>query len=87
MQGKWQAVMAPGAAPPVDLLPILDYIPTRWAPWKRAAEHVRELQKQLYGGLLEQSQRRLKAGSPNGCFVEGVIEKQKEYGITDPQLM
>ena len=71
----------PGAHPPVDLIPIMKYIPERWASWKTEVKITRSLQRKLYFGLLEQVETRLQKGSSNGCFMEAVIEKGPEFGL------
>lgn len=48
VQHLWEAVLAPGAHPPVDLMPYLKYVPERWAPWKTLCKEIRKLQMGLY---------------------------------------
>ena len=71
----------PGAHPPVDLIPIMKYIPERWASWKTEVKITRSLQRKLYFGLLEQVEARLQKGSSSGCFMETVIEKGPGFGL------
>ncbi|KAJ7657112.1 cytochrome P450 [Mycena rosella] len=47
-QHEWELVLKPGATPPVDLIPILKYVPERWAKWKRDCTKTRKLQRDLY---------------------------------------
>ncbi|KAG1854775.1 cytochrome P450 [Suillus tomentosus] len=75
-----QVVSAEG--PPVDLLPILKYVPERWAPWKRICREARTLQRRLYFGLLEEAETRLARGESTGCFMEEVIQRQEELGMS-----
>ncbi|KAF8578909.1 cytochrome P450 [Ramaria rubella] len=77
--GLWQQVLELGAHPPVDLLPILKYVPERWAPWKTLCRKVRYLQRQLYFGLRDQCENRIREGKRNGCFLEEVIDNSKKY--------
>ena len=65
----------PGAHPPVDLIPVMKYIPERWASWKTEVKITRNLHRKLYFGLLEQVEARIQNGLSNGCFMETVIEK------------
>lgn len=69
-------------APPVDLIPILKFVPEQWAPWKKTCRKVRELQRKLYFGLLEESEARLANGNGTGCFMEDVIERREELGMS-----
>ncbi|KAK7461912.1 hypothetical protein VKT23_008343 [Stygiomarasmius scandens] len=60
-----------GAHPPVDQLPFLNYIPDRWARWKRMAK---------WGNRTDSTREE------NGCFLENAIKKQEEYGLTRKML-
>ena len=71
----------PGVHPPVDLIPIMKYIPERWASWKTEVKITRNLQRKLYYGLLEHVETKLQTGSSNGCFMETVIEKGPGFGL------
>ncbi|KAJ7586976.1 cytochrome P450 [Mycena floridula] len=81
MTRLWGEIMEPGAHPPVDLLPFLNYIPERWAPWKRACKTVRSMQLDLYFGLLERCENRLRKGEGNGSYMEEVIERQDALNL------
>ena len=59
----------------------MKYVPERWASWKTEVKITRTLQRKLYFGLLEQVEARLQDGSPNGCFMESVIEKGPGFGL------
>ncbi|KAF9269296.1 cytochrome P450, partial [Marasmius fiardii PR-910] len=74
--------LEPGAHPPVDLLPFLNYIPERWALWKRRAREVRRLQRELYFSLVDECEKRIGEGEENGCYMEEVLARQKEFGLT-----
>ncbi|KAJ7580165.1 cytochrome P450 [Mycena floridula] len=77
----WGQLLEPGAHPPADLLPFLNYIPERWAPWKQACKKVRSVQQTIYFGLLDQCENRLRNGERNGSYMEEVLEKQDSLGI------
>ncbi|KAJ7589614.1 cytochrome P450 [Mycena floridula] len=81
VQHLWEQVLAPGAHPPVDLLPFLEYIPERWAPWKRLCKLVRSLQRDLYFELLDECEKRMKRGEGNGCYIEELLERQDALGM------
>jgi hypothetical protein len=68
--------------PPVDLIPILKYVPERWAPWKTICRKARELQRELYFGLLGEAEARLARGEETGCFMENLIQRQEELGMS-----
>ncbi|KAJ7040918.1 cytochrome P450 [Mycena alexandri] len=80
-QHKWELVLEPGATPPVDLIPILKYVPERWAKWKRDCAITRELQRDLYFGLLDETKERLRRGEQNGSYMEEILTRQEEFGM------
>lgn len=86
---KWNRFAAPGVTPPIDILPILKYIPSflPWGTWKYAAEELRLLQRGQYVKLLERSKARTKEVGKNGCFIEDVIEMQEKYSLTDEMVV
>lgn len=75
-------IFSPGAQPPVDLVPILRYVPERWAKWKTLCREVREAAGELHYGLLDETEARMRAGKGNGCFMEELLENQEQYGLT-----
>jgi len=81
VQHRWEHLMEPGAYAPVDLIPILKFVPERWASWKTEVKIVRHLQHKLYFGLLEQVEERMKEGMLNGCWMGTVIEKASVFGL------
>ncbi|KAF9467088.1 cytochrome P450 [Collybia nuda] len=73
---------------PVDLFPILEYVPEVFAKWKRQVKNVRGMHEALYGRLLDEVQGRLKLGAGNGCFLEDIINRADDLGInTREQLL
>ncbi|KAJ7843055.1 cytochrome P450 [Mycena olivaceomarginata] len=80
-QHEWELVLEPGATPPVDLIPILKYIPERWAKWKRDCAKTRKLQRDLYFGLLDETKERLRNGDENGSYMEEILTRQEEFGM------
>ncbi|KAK7031112.1 hypothetical protein VNI00_013717 [Paramarasmius palmivorus] len=80
-QHEWELLLEPGATPPLDLLPILKHVPERWAPWKVDVRTCRQHQRDLYFGLLDDTARRMESGEENGCYMEDVIHRQKEFGM------
>jgi len=82
VQHLWELALEPGAHPPVDLIPILKYIPEYWAPWKKLCKEVRDKQRALYFGLLDDCEQRMSKGMSNGCYMESVIQRQVEFGMS-----
>ncbi|KAG8966557.1 hypothetical protein FRC03_011695 [Tulasnella sp. 419] len=80
-QHLWEHALEPGAHPPVDLIPILQKVPERFASWKSLCKEVRRLQQRLYFGLLEEVEKRTARGEANGCWMETVCERAEEWGM------
>ncbi|KAK7052015.1 putative cytochrome P450 [Favolaschia claudopus] len=80
-QREWHLVLEPGATPPIDLIPILKYVPERWAKWKQDCAKTRQMQRTLYFGLLDETKERLGQGEENGCFMEEILARQVEFGM------
>ncbi|KAF8209627.1 cytochrome P450 [Mycena galopus ATCC 62051] len=80
-QHEWDLLLEPGATPPVDLIPLLKYVPERWAKWKRDCAKTRKLQRELYFGLLDETKERLSRGDENGSYMEEVLTRQEEFGM------
>lgn len=81
----WEELLAPGAHPPVDLLPFLKYIPEGWpgASWKRIAKEIRRLQREIYFGLMDSCEDRVKKGDEDrGYLMEKIVKRQEEFGMT-----
>lgn len=83
MQNRFTALLEPGAAPPLDAIPFLRYIPEILAPWKRKARAIRRDQRALYFRLYETTKERMGRGIRTGCFMESLIEGQGKNGLGD----
>ncbi|KAK1219362.1 hypothetical protein PQX77_017886 [Marasmius sp. AFHP31] len=77
----WNSILEAGAHPPVDLLPFLKYIPEKWATWKQLAKLIRRKQRDLYFGLVTETERRMKWGEENGSYTEQVLSRQEELRL------
>ena len=76
-----------GTMPPVDIFPILKYVPARFAPWKREVNEIRHLQETLYGRLLSDVEDRIKEGILLDVFMEKAIQNADEWGLNREMLM
>ncbi|KAG8937585.1 hypothetical protein FRC03_008033, partial [Tulasnella sp. 419] len=75
-------VCEPGGAPPVDLLPILDYLPDRFANnWKAKCETIKTLIDEIVLDVVEGASRRLSQGQPNGSYIEVLMENSEEWEL------
>jgi hypothetical protein len=76
-------LVMPDQLPPLDLLPALRHVPARWAPWKRIVRDLRARKMAFYGELLQQCRDRI-AGAPGvDAFMDEVVRRQAELGLTD----
>ncbi|MCJ1468497.1 hypothetical protein MMC07_007126 [Pseudocyphellaria aurata] len=83
----WSALMEAGATPPVDIIPILKWVPERFfGNWITRSKNIRKAMDKLYGRTVSHvMQRRLKSGS-RGSFLDGVLDQQEQLNLTRNQL-
>ncbi|CAL1714231.1 unnamed protein product [Somion occarium] len=86
MLRQLEYILRPGGSPPVDLIPLLKYIPSRWALWKTKAKEVRAVQEKLFFGILDHCVDRIKREKRNDCFLEYVLDHQSHYGLDYRQM-
>lgn len=75
MLDEWARYLEPGFNPPVDLLPLLKYVPARWARWKRMAASLRKAQRALYGTLVERCKAHISEDNRKGVELEKLIDE------------
>ncbi|KAJ6480488.1 cytochrome P450 [Mycena vitilis] len=80
---EWNSLLDFGGTPPLDLIPLLQRVPARWAKWKRDSTRLRGLHRAHYFGLLEETRERLQQGEENGSYMEEVLMRQTELGMDD----
>ncbi|CAL1699682.1 unnamed protein product [Somion occarium] len=76
-------IMRPGGIPPVDIFPVLKYIPERWAPWKTLCKQAHTMQRKPYLDLLGICIDRVKRGKRTDCFIEYLLDHQDQYSLDD----
>ncbi|BEI84127.1 hypothetical protein CcaverHIS002_0407310 [Cutaneotrichosporon cavernicola] len=75
-----------GAAPPIDLLPALKYLPGPLAPWKAKAQSLREEMRHYYHGILfGELKRRLKKGQCTDAWLAKLVKNNPD-GLSDECL-
>lgn len=84
---QWSEVMETGATPPVDIVPILKWVPERFfGNWITRSRNVGKAMDKLYGRMvLHVKQRRLKSGS-RGSFLDGILDQQEKLNLSPNQL-
>ncbi|KAH8649274.1 cytochrome P450 [Xylariales sp. PMI_506] len=80
---RFMAALDMLAAPPVDVFPILKYVPGRFATWKQDAVEIHHLHDSLYKRLLKKVKDRMAKGQANGCLMEQAIQSAREWGLKD----
>ncbi|KAJ7862204.1 cytochrome P450, partial [Mycena leptocephala] len=83
---QWSHLVEPGATPPVDAIPLLKFVPEQWARWKCDCKRVRNLQRALYFGWVDETKGMLLRGEGNGSYVEEVLARQEELGMDDEKI-
>jgi hypothetical protein len=73
--------------PPVDLFPILKLVPERFAEWKRDSRKLRKMILDNMEKLLTPIKERMAKGEGNGCFMETVYERAKEWDLSPEAIM
>ena len=88
VQDQFTAILETGATPPVDIFPILKFLPTFMAPWRKWALKIRAEQRQLYFELLENAKDRIERGVHRKCLMDELLqETQKEkHGLDDEHI-
>ncbi|KAK7707444.1 hypothetical protein SLS57_009314 [Botryosphaeria dothidea] len=85
VQDRWNEMIEPATAPPVEDFPILKYLPDSICTWKRKVLAIRHGQKSLYFALLEETRQKVQEGK-NDCFVAKLLAKQEEIQMDDEHL-
>ncbi|EXJ75912.1 uncharacterized protein A1O5_00420 [Cladophialophora psammophila CBS 110553] len=86
-QEQFTEILAPGATPPVDPFPFLRYMPTFLAPYKRWAANIRQEQRTLYSGLLNETKARTRKQDKIPCFMDKLLEGKEKSGLDDEQIV
>jgi cytochrome P450 len=72
---------------PVDILPWLARLP-KWMPWNQEIEYIRNIQSNLYRGLLDEFRARRKGGERiKECIMAEVIDRAKELGFDSEEKL
>lgn len=82
LENEWEDLITPGHQPPIDLLPILRYVPERWAKWKGICRNLKISEQKFYYGLLDLCEDRVQRNIQNDCFMEHVLQERDKYGLT-----
>ncbi|KAG8927450.1 hypothetical protein FRC02_008208 [Tulasnella sp. 418] len=73
---------APGECPPVDIVPLLHYLPDKFSNnWKKRSDDLRVAYEELWNNLSARSEKKMEAGIPTGCFIETLNARASEWNL------
>ncbi|KAM6497828.1 cytochrome P450, partial [Amanita muscaria] len=68
---------------PVEFFPLMQYVPSWLAGWKRRAQRGFTFFSELSEGLLEEVAKRVDAGDERPSMAGGLIREKEKYGLTN----
>lgn len=81
-------LMKPGGTPPMDLLPMLQYLPSWFgAGWKPVVRDLKQRHREFYGALFKTCEEAAMEGRENHSFMQSVCEKAEELSMTRDMTM
>ncbi|KAL5323736.1 hypothetical protein ACEPPN_008277 [Leptodophora sp. 'Broadleaf-Isolate-01'] len=84
---NWSKVMETGNTPPVDIIPVLHYIPERFlGNWKSRAKDVSKEMNELYKQYTDIVDTRRSKNIYRGSFMDKVLDQNEKLGFTRHQL-
>ncbi|KAI0470352.1 cytochrome P450 [Xylaria cf. heliscus] len=89
VQEEWAAVIAQGAAPPLEIFPFLKFIPdflTPWRGWKQKSARVKQRQNKLYHDLVSEAKARIADGKGQDSFAAAVLRNNDKTQYNTEEL-
>lgn len=88
VQDQFTAILETGAAPPVDVFPILKFLPDFVSPWRQWALRIRDEQRKLYFNLLQNVKDRRSQGIQRNCFMDRLFEEsfRQKHDLDDEHI-
>jgi hypothetical protein len=78
---------APTAYPPIDILPFLKRLPEPIAYWKKDCRKLFQDQRRLFQRMLRPVKDRLALDMGNGCYMETLHNRAKDWDLDEEALM
>ena len=75
-----ERLLRPGGHPPIDVFPLLKYVPERWAVWKTVCKQARSRQLEFYSKLVDRCLKRIANNERNGSHMEHLLDIEVESG-------
>ncbi|KAF9032813.1 cytochrome P450 [Hymenopellis radicata] len=75
--GEVSRIMSPGSYPPIDLIPVLKYLPEWLAPWHSATRAVKKERDMLHAKMRGSAEKRAVNGATHEvsrCFLDEVLQ-------------
>lgn len=73
----WSRIMETGNTPPLDVWPILKYLPNFLSPWRPRAQQLSRNMYTLYRALVRQVRERRKRGDKRDSLMDKILEEQE----------
>ncbi|KAL4256673.1 cytochrome P450 family protein [Pleurotus pulmonarius] len=83
---KFSELADPWAHPPLDMIPILKYVPARWARWKALCEEAKHIRGAFFDDITEDFEARYRAGDRTGSFLERVLDHPTHFDMTIEEI-
>lgn len=83
---KFSELADPWAHPPLDMIPILKYVPARWAKWKTLCEEAKRVRGAFFDDITEDFEARYRAGDRTGSFLEKVLDHPTHFDMTIEEI-
>lgn len=83
---KFSELADPWAHPPLDMIPILKYVPARWARWKGLCEEAKHVRGAFFDDITEDFEARYRAGDRTGSFLEKVLDHPTHFDMTIEEI-
>ncbi|TPX17909.1 uncharacterized protein E0L32_003010 [Thyridium curvatum] len=77
---EWTVCLEPGVNPPVDEFPILQYLPTPLAAWKRRALAARDHTYEFLSEARDRVEKRRAKGEKRDCIMDRLLDESEKQG-------
>ncbi|KAB8253715.1 putative cytochrome P450 [Aspergillus pseudonomiae] len=87
MMENWSQLMEPGATPPVDIYPLLHYIPQRLlGNWRLRSKDVGAEMNDLYAGVLDHVIARRRSKGSRNSLMDSLLDQEEKINLNRHQL-
>ncbi|GKZ24636.1 hypothetical protein AbraIFM66951_011906 [Aspergillus brasiliensis] len=87
MMENWSQLMEPGATPPVDVYPLLHYVPQKiFGNWVSRSQNVGEEMHELYASVLDRVRERRKLKGSKVSLIDTLLDQEEKIHLSRHQL-